>query len=80
MAIDSMAAKRAPKIKIDCIELTLRRRVHNKGPIIKPIPNIAQRSQKFLFLSSGVLEISARIAWIILILPPVIPLIIREKR
>ena len=52
----------------------------NTGPTINPRPKNAPMSQKFFDFSSGVGEISAKIACKIEILPPVIPLITLEIR
>jgi len=50
------------------------------GPIINHNPKNAPISQKFFAFASGVGEMSARTACKIEIFPPVIPLIILERR
>ena len=50
------------------------------GPMIKPSPNIAHISQKFLVFSSLLLEMSVRIACKIDIFHPVIPLMTLESK
>jgi hypothetical protein len=48
--------------------------------MINPTPNIAPKSQKFLVLVVGSGEISVMMAWMMEMLPPVIPLTTLERR
>ena len=76
----SIAENRAQNTNIVSIVASFIKTVPRRGPIIKPMPKIAPRSPKFLLRSSVVVDISARIAWMILIFPPVRPFNMRDMR
>ena len=76
----STNANNVPAQKIPCTPPSFNKIAHNTGPMINPSPKNAPMSQKFFAFSSGVGEISAKIACKIEIFPPVIPLMTLEIR